>query len=421
MAIVIAGNMGETRGEWWNTSWGYCRDITMDSGMVDSTLSNFPMLILLNDSRIDYANTKDAGEDLRIVNASCGDGGDIVDYEIAIWNESGAYSEVYFLVASLDSGSDTTYSYYYGNAGADDSQDASGLWDTAGYEIVLHFTETNPDDSTSNGYDFTDSGSPTFVYSCNTGNCVNYDTGDYTYNSNPSNTEAASATVDIWVNSGTEFNSDGNFRWFSEEHGGDGFNFLYHTDGKIEHNWRDDNSWKGPVQYTTTLAANTWHYMGFVQDESDDAARGEIFIDGESKATAPGTADMGSGTRTTAHSIAADSSGNNKLNAMVDEYRYSNIARSDDWMMTTEHTMRGEIVTYGGEEERSTCIYSSGNWIIDCSESCKIESETDAGGNDVIFTGAGEIMVLASVSNIGNTILSDGCTITLGSGIGWRL
>jgi hypothetical protein len=41
--------------DWWNSSWGACRNITIDRGKIDSDLTDFPVLLKLNGSRIDYS------------------------------------------------------------------------------------------------------------------------------------------------------------------------------------------------------------------------------------------------------------------------------------------------------------------------------------------------------------------------------
>ncbi|NIQ77437.1 MAG: hypothetical protein GTO14_13105, partial [Anaerolineales bacterium] len=55
-------------GSWWNQSWSRRRKITFNNSQPQN-LINFPVLIKLDSSRIDYANTKDLGEDIRFVDA----------------------------------------------------------------------------------------------------------------------------------------------------------------------------------------------------------------------------------------------------------------------------------------------------------------------------------------------------------------
>jgi len=92
---------------------------------------------------------------------------------------------------------------------------------------------------------------------------------------------------------------------------------------------------------------------------------------------------------------------------------------SNNWNTTLNTICRNMQVA---EAVGDTCdCPASGDWTIDCTENCEIDSACDVQGNDVIFTGSGNIWVSAEVSNIGNTTLSSGCNITLASGVNWTL
>jgi hypothetical protein len=49
-----------------------------------------------------------------------------------------------------------------------------------------------------------------------------------------------------------------------------------------------------------------------------------------------------------------------------------------------------------------TCIYTSGNWNINCSESCSISTNVNVGGNNISIIGVGTITTSANISNYGN-------------------
>ena len=50
-----------------------------------SNLQDFPVLVKLDSSRVDYSQTQDNGEDLRFYDAD----GTLLSHEIETWNESG--------------------------------------------------------------------------------------------------------------------------------------------------------------------------------------------------------------------------------------------------------------------------------------------------------------------------------------------
>jgi hypothetical protein len=56
-AILMAG--------WWDTQWTRRQQITFDNVARAENLDNFPVLIALDPSNIDYAETQNGGQDLR--------------------------------------------------------------------------------------------------------------------------------------------------------------------------------------------------------------------------------------------------------------------------------------------------------------------------------------------------------------------
>lgn len=86
------------------------------------------------------------------------------------------------------------------------------------------------------------------------------------------------------------------------------------------------------------------------------------------------------------------------------------IGSNGDWIY--EEAMNWLI-----DEPADSCTYSSGNWEVDCSDNCTIESNTNIGGNNLSFTGAGDFRLNANISGIDKFSLSDGCKIILNDGV----
>jgi len=123
---------------WWDDSWGKRVKITFNNSAQSENLQNFPVLIKLNSSRIDYEETKDQGQDIRFV-----DSNDItlLAHEIEKWDETGT-SYVWVKVPQIDGSSNTDYIWmYYANAGASDGQNVEAVWSN-GYVAVYHLKET---------------------------------------------------------------------------------------------------------------------------------------------------------------------------------------------------------------------------------------------------------------------------------------
>ena len=83
-------------------TWTNRRQLTFDNTFVpNDTLVDFPVLVVLNSSRIDYSKTQDAGQDLRFYDA---DGTTKLAHEIEQWNELGN-SYVWVKVPQIDASS----------------------------------------------------------------------------------------------------------------------------------------------------------------------------------------------------------------------------------------------------------------------------------------------------------------------------
>ena len=110
---------------WYNISWGYRRKITFDNSAQAENLTNFPVLVKLDSTKIDYSNTQDSGQDIRFTDS---DGTTLLSYEIEEWNET-ATSSIWVKVPQIDASSNTDHIYmYYGNTAATDGQGATSVW-----------------------------------------------------------------------------------------------------------------------------------------------------------------------------------------------------------------------------------------------------------------------------------------------------
>jgi len=104
---------------WWNTSFKKCQNIT-----ISSPISDYQYKLILNTTNFNYSYANDDGSDIRIVNASCGNGGVEVPYWIEEWNESGD-STLWF---RGDNSSTTVYSVYYNYTNAKSKSNGTKTW-----------------------------------------------------------------------------------------------------------------------------------------------------------------------------------------------------------------------------------------------------------------------------------------------------
>jgi hypothetical protein len=123
---------------WWNVSWQ--KRIRIDINNLDQAAvhSNQPVLVTLNSSIINYADTKTNGADIRFV---ADDNTTSLDYEIESWDASGT-SQIWVKIPSIAASTEKGYFYmYYNNAAASDAQNKTGVWTS--YWMVWHLND-NP-------------------------------------------------------------------------------------------------------------------------------------------------------------------------------------------------------------------------------------------------------------------------------------
>lgn len=146
-------NIGIFAPEWLVSLNSWDKRVKIDITPVATLLTNFPLLIKLDSSKIDYAHFQAAAQDLRFVDAS----GNLLSYEIENWNASGESNVWVKIPIIAASPSITSIWMYYGNGSAVDAQTPSAVWD-ANHIGVWHLN-ANANDSTSNTKNGTVSGS----------------------------------------------------------------------------------------------------------------------------------------------------------------------------------------------------------------------------------------------------------------------
>jgi hypothetical protein len=137
---------------WFNSSWTYRKNITIDSANIDATLTNFPVLINITDSDL-ITDAQDDGDDIVFTNLT----GSKLDHEIEYFDNSTGWLIAWVRIPSLSSSSNTTIQMYYNNSDASNQQNSTGVWDS-NFLGVWHLGEVSGGpyaDSTSNGLNST--------------------------------------------------------------------------------------------------------------------------------------------------------------------------------------------------------------------------------------------------------------------------
>ncbi len=151
--VVNEGTTLNSNSAWFDNAWKFRRTISFDNRLQTQNLTNLPVLIQLDSSRINYAQTQDNGADLRFVDGN----GTLLAYEIESWNESGT-SYVWVNVPQIDQSSRTDFVWmYYGNVAAPAGQNGEAVWSSE-YAGVYHLG-ANELDATNRNNDGVNAGS----------------------------------------------------------------------------------------------------------------------------------------------------------------------------------------------------------------------------------------------------------------------
>jgi uncharacterized repeat protein (TIGR02543 family) len=124
---------------WWNTQWPYRKLITIDDSLVSAGLTNFPVLISEPTDLDLAAGAQPNGQDIVFIwynnNAT------ILNHEIEFYDHLNGQLIAWVNTPTLSPTSDTRLWMYYGNPNAGDQQHVEATWD-ANFLAVHHLEET---------------------------------------------------------------------------------------------------------------------------------------------------------------------------------------------------------------------------------------------------------------------------------------
>lgn len=296
---------------WWNANWNYKRQIVIDKTYIDQPLKNFPVYIKINSSVIDKA---DGGNSIRFVDST---ETTEYNYEIETWNVGG-YSHIWVNITSISNLTNTVFYMYYNNSAVGDNQHPMLTWNSD-YIMVHHFNDvgdSQSNDSTVNDMDLSLYNS--YLKNGNANSKIGYgielDGANY-YIRNGSIPGYNVYTVEGWFKVDTSK-----------------VQYAYANGGPATAFYADGSTWTrgGITTSAGTIATGTWYYL----TEMGNGSNADFFIDCVNKGTAASTSDL-----TGSLSIGCDSSGNYKLDGVIDEWRISQVYRNTSWLKATYQTI----------------------------------------------------------------------------------
>jgi hypothetical protein len=396
--IVINEIMINPTGGPWDEDWNFRKKITIHSSKVWSNLTDFPVLISTIDSDLKDKAQSD-GDDILFIGA---DNETKYDHEIEKYDSSTGELVAWVKIPSISSVNDTVFYMYYNNSDAVNQENEEGVWSN-GYVSVYHMEEDtgsigNSASSTNDGARVNtptrDTGKIGYAQNFTGGGADDYfNLGDLGLADGTNE----NFTISTWAN----INNPGVEDWgkiVSKRNNSDTgmvYSLGFDNDGTSKEVYiyvNDDGSSGIPI------IKSNWVFMSFTYNGSSQMLYYndtlELEDTGMSGPMWSSTADVTIGVRKSPmHNYAG----------LLDELRFSNVARSAEWIATeynnqyypdTFYTINGEDInssawTYRKEitinNEKVTGDIDGFPMLIQTTDS-DLSTYAQSDGDDIIFT-----------------------------------
>ena len=342
---------------WWDSAWTHREKITIDNTKVSAELSNFILLVDITGADL-ASNAQEDGDDIVFTDYY----GTKLDHEIELYDESTGHLVAWVEVPTLYSNMDTILYIYFGNSGATNQENPSGVWD-ADYNSVYHLHDDLLD-STSNANDGTNHDSTDTTGKIADGQ--SFDGNDYITAPNHYLGANASWTTSYWFNSDSSIVSPPSTHLYfymistgappTTDPGAVNIYQSTETASRGEMraiNLDTDSSQAGIYEYSgTNYQDDTWHLAYVTWDASSHQL--SIYVDGSEEAsTTNASVDNGAGTANSLHiGIRADLNTDRSHIGDLDEVRIAGVVRSPEWIATEYNNQNnpGSFYTMGTPE-----------------------------------------------------------------------
>lgn len=320
---------------WWNTSCDYKKQVNYSNSWNDETLTDFPFLVVLNDSIINYS--EDSFDYLQFYSSD----GKLLPKELELWNTTG--NSYLWLKDNITSGAGDYFDMYY-SCDTPSGNNATDVWSPY-YSAVYHYTNATKDSSRNLNHLTVGAGAPTQTSNTSgIGYEYLFDGNDYLVNSTAAAipTAAGDRTLTSYVRQITQGSHQALIGLGTSSASGTYFVQAI-TDSNVLAIWfvaQDHISTQGHT-------ANTWNVL--TATLSNSGAVSKIYMNGElvsTKSDHSGVNTGNSGIR-----IAQRNDVDMYFNGYISESRIETAARSAKWINATYLSLNNRFLSYGVEEQ----------------------------------------------------------------------
>jgi len=354
---------------WYATggTWNYRKKITIDKTKVASTdgvaLTDFPVLVnLVSDDDL-AARAQDDGDDILFTGA---DEKTKLSHEIESFSGTTGALVAWVKLPHINKGNDTIFYMYYGNDSASSQQNVTDVWSN-GYLAVWHMNQ-NPSgsapqilNSVTNDYNWTTNGvmSSDQLVAGKNGQGLSFDgTNDYLQNVATSAFNLDTYTVEAWAKRDSN-SSQYNSLFTTFEGGYYGYRTYLDNTGLLK--WshaKSDGTYEG-VSFGSGIDINQW--ASFAVSKAGATITGYVNSSADSKTLLDASSRHVSPTNRVRSGYEVNNSA--YFDGAMDELRFSNLARSADWI-ATEYANQNAPDTFaslGSEVAKTSLTIASDN------------------------------------------------------------
>ena len=313
---------------WWHSDWNEFIVLTIDEKYINTTLTNFPVLVVLNAT---VSAVCDSGNSIRFLNIN---NASEYYYEIedgvSGWNAAGT-NYIWVNITKISGEVDTKFLMYYNNTGASDNSNPAGVWDS-NYQCVYHMNESagNIQDSTRYGNSGSKASTPDYSQNGQIGDAIQFNGADEAFSGvlTAESIDLNNSFIEYWcepdvaADTGTVLgwvHTTNNRFYFGQVAGTTqwvvGFGNQYEYYGAADTNWH----------YFSTNITTGSVYHSYV-DNTSGAQEDSLPFSSGSPVKNVSDIYIGYGTA--------------YFDGLIDEVRISNSSRNESWRSASYHTMK---------------------------------------------------------------------------------